>query len=206
MQRILVANPKGGSGKTTVSTNLAGYFATRGHRVGIADFDRQQSSLDWLSRRSDKLAKIEGSNGRKDDDEPDVDWLIMDSPGGLHGDKLEECIKKADWIIVPTQPSAFDLGVTQEFLELLRAEKAIRKQRTFLGVIGMRADMHTNAGQRLSTFMQESELTQLGCLRNAQVYATVAETGSSVFDLRPSLVKRDLQQWAPVLHWLTTSD
>ncbi len=51
MKHILIANSKGGSGKTTLATNLAGYFASLGKRVMLNDLDRQQSSAQWLARR-----------------------------------------------------------------------------------------------------------------------------------------------------------
>lgn len=207
MRTILIANPKGGSGKTTVATNLAGYFATRGRRVVLSDLDRQQSALAWLQRRPGKLPLIRGVNGRKDSQpDPGAEWTIVDSPAGLHGDRLAEAIKLADWIIVPMQPSAFDIDATRGFLELLRAEKAVRKERVKVAVVGMRVDVRTRASAALQRFLLESGFAIPTSLRDAQVYALAAEQGASLFDIRPSLVARDLQQWAPLLHWLSGTE
>jgi len=52
MRHIMVLNAKGGSGKTTIAINLASYLATKGFKVGLADFDPQGSSLAWLEQRS----------------------------------------------------------------------------------------------------------------------------------------------------------
>jgi len=203
MRTVLVANPKGGSGKTTLATNLAGYFATRGRRVVLADLDRQQSSLQWLARRPYKLPLIQGLDARKKaDPAKNTEWRVLDSPAGMHGDKLSAAIKRADWVIVPILPSVFDIGAAGDFLEVLREEKAIRKQHAFVAMVGMRVDPRTHSAATLAKFLQEAGFPVLANLRDAQVYALAAEKGASLFDIRPSLVTRDLQQWAPLLHWL----
>ncbi len=206
MRTVLIANPKGGSGKTTVATNLAGYFATRGRRVVLADLDRQQSAMEWLQRRPYRLPLIRPADEKKYRQEKSAEWMIIDSPAGLRGDKLTEAIKAADWVIVPVQPSAFDIGATRDFLEVLREEKAIRKQKTFVAMAGIRVDARTRTAANLQAFMESTGLPILTYLREAQVYRLAAEQGASLFDIRPSQVARDLQQWSPLLHWLVNSD
>jgi len=207
MRTVLVANPKGGSGKTTLATNLAGYFANRNRHVVLSDMDRQQSSLGWLERRPDNLPLIHGLNGRgKNSDSLSADWTIIDSPAGLHGEKLSEAVKRADWVVVPMQSSTFDIGATQDFLQILREEKAVRKERTFVAMVGMRIDSRTKAAANLQAYLEESDFPVMGHLRNAQIYVQAAEQGASLFDMRPSLAARDVQQWAPLLHWLVNAD
>jgi chromosome partitioning protein len=201
VRTVLVANPKGGSGKTTLATNLAGYFATRGRRVILSDLDRQQSALGWLNRRPHKLPLIHGVDGRKDKHgDPGAEWTVIDSPAGLHDEKLTEAVKRAEWVIVPIQPSAFDIGATRDFLEELREEKAVRKERVSVAMVGMRVAVSLNK------VLQPVGCPGLTCLRDAQIYAMAAEQGASLFDIRASLVTRDLQQWAPLLHWLYASN
>lgn len=202
MRSVLIANPKGGSGKTTLATNLAGYFASRGRRVVLSDIDRQQSSLQWLQRRPFKLPLIHGHDPSEKKHPVDPEWLITDSPAGLRKDKLSDAVSQADVVIVPIQPSAFDIGATRNFLELLVEEKSIRKQKTFVGMIGMRVDSRTRSAAGLSEFMKLTGFPVLTTLRNAQIYALTAEQGVSLFDIRPSQVVNDLQQWAPLLHWI----
>jgi cellulose biosynthesis protein BcsQ len=60
MRHILILNSKGGCGKSTIATSLAGYFASEGRRVGLADYDPQESSLAWLNNRPEKREKIIG--------------------------------------------------------------------------------------------------------------------------------------------------
>lgn len=203
MRNVLIANPKGGSGKTTLATNLAGYFATRGRRVVLSDLDRQQSALQWLARRPHKLPLIQGRDGRREEDnDPGAEWQVSDSPAGMHGERLSRAVRRADWILVPIQPSAFDIGATRDFLEALHEEKTVRKERAFVALVGMRVDARTRAAAALDDFLSGTGLPVLTCLRHAQVYTLAAEQGASLFDIRPSLVTRDLQQWAPLLRWL----
>ncbi|HEY8118127.1 MAG TPA: ParA family protein [Methylophilaceae bacterium] len=207
MSTVLIANPKGGSGKTTLATNLAGYFASRGRHVVLSDMDRQRSSLAWLERRPHKLPLIHGLDGRgKHADSLSADWTIIDSSAGLHGEKLSEAVKRADWVIVPMQASTFDIGATQDFLQILREEKAVRKERTFVAMVGMRIDSRTKAAANLQAYLEDGDFPVMGNLRDAQIYVQAAEQGASLFDLRPSLVARDIQQWAPLLHWLVNAD
>lgn len=207
MSTVLIANPKGGSGKTTLATNLAGYFATRGRHVVLSDMDRQHSASDWLARRPESLPLIHGLDGRgKHADSLSADWTIIDSPAGLHGDKLSEAVKRADLVVVPIQPSAFDMNVTQDFLTILREEKAIRKERTFVAMVGMRVDSRTLSAAKLQEFLEQADFPVMTNLRDGQIYMQAAEQGRSLFDMRPSLVNRDLQQWAPLLHWLSHSE
>lgn len=201
MKNILVANPKGGSGKTTLATNLAGYFATLGQQVILSDLDRQQSSTHWLQRRPASVPLIESHHSKKSSHST-ADWLIADSPGGFRDEKLSEAVKQADCVIVPIQPSAFDIGATQEFLNLLMEEKAVRKQKTFVALVGMRVNSRTNSAAKLIEFMDQTNFPVLTSLRNAQVYVTAAEQGLTVFDMRPSLVTQDLEQWAPLVNWI----
>lgn len=206
MKNILVANPKGGSGKTTIATNLAGYFATQGHKVMLSDLDRQQSATYWLNRRPENYPAIIGQTAKEksasEKHSNKVHWIISDSPGGFRDEKLSDAVKQADCIIVPVQPSAFDIGATQDFLDVLNAEKAIRKNKTFVALVGMRVNYRTNAAAKLAEYMEQTNLPVLTYLRNAQVYVTAAEQGLSLFDMRPSLVAQDIEQWQPMLDWI----
>lgn len=200
MKEILIANTKGGCGKTTLATNLAGYFANLGHHVAFTDLDRQQSATDWLARRPASAAPIHLTNHKSPDKK--ADWHIVDSPGGFKDEKLFSAIKSADCILVPIQPSAFDMGATEDFLNLIIEEKAIRKQKTFVGLVGMRVNSRANAALKLSSFMAQANFPVLTSLRNAQCYVSAAELGISVFEMRPSHVAQDIVQWQPLIDWV----
>jgi len=208
MKTFLVANPKGGSGKTSLATNLAGYFANRGRHVVLSDLDRQASSLSWLERRSEKNTPFIHSLNARDGNLKSLSAQIniIDSPAGLRGDKLTEAVKAADWVIVPMQSSMFDVDATRNFLSVLQEEKAVRKGRTFVAMVGMRVDGRTKAAQQLEDYLAESGFPVVGFLRNAQVYVRAAEEGLSIFDMPPSRVTRDLQQWSSLLQWMRVND
>jgi len=199
MRVILVANPKGGSGKTTLSTNLAGYLASTGKRVAILDLDRQKSATHWLAMRDMALPDIELM---REGQSEDSDWLVIDSPAGLHGKSLVRALKLAHKVLVPIAPSLFDIRASQEFLAALHEEKAVRKGHAFVGVIGMRVDPRTRAGVTLEGFMEQQELPVLTCLRNTQHYVNAAFEGKSLFDLPHHLVERELEQWQGLTDWL----
>lgn len=201
MKHILVANAKGGSGKTTLATNLAGYLASTNAKVMLTDLDRQQSATQWLKRRPTEAAPIHTAHevGKH---AQDLDWVVTDSPAGLRDEKLADAVKDADVVIVPIQPSAFDIGAAADFLDVLMQEKAVRKNKTFVGLVGSRVNSRTHAAAGLAEFMGDTGFPVLAYLRNSQVYTTAAEQGLSIFELRPSLVAQDIEQWSVLLDWI----
>lgn len=204
MKSILVANPKGGAGKSTLATNLAGYFARCGHGVMLGDTDRQQSSHDWLALRSRLLPPI--STWQVDRDRPvrppqGTTHAVLDTPAGLHGKNLERVLKVVHRVIVPVQPSLFDILATRSFLEKLLEEKMVRKQQTFVAVVGMRVDARTRAAAELERFLAQYDLPVLAYLRDTQRYVQAAAHGMTLFDLTPSRVEQDMVQWQPIIDW-----
>lgn len=201
MKRILVANAKGGSGKTTLATNLAGYLATTHAKIMLTDLDRQQSATQWLKRRpADAPVILTPQHTGKQADA--LDWVVTDSPAGLRDEKLADAVKDADVVIVPIQPSAFDIDAAADFLEVLMQEKAVRKNKTFVALVGSRVNSRTHAAVGLAEFMGDTGFPVLAYLRNSQVYTTAAEQGLSIFELRPSLVAQDIEQWSVLLEWI----
>jgi chromosome partitioning protein len=201
MKVILIANPKGGSGKTTLSTNIAGYLASRGHRVVILDLDRQKSAKQWLTNRPFELPIIDlfQSGEAK---QIAADWLVIDSPAGLHGKNLESALKLAHKIVVPIAPSLFDIQASLEFLKILGKEKSVRKGKLFIGLVGMRMSPNTRAANMLEHFIEGLDLPVLAYLRETQVYVNAAFEGKTLFDLPPSVAERELEQWDYLLNWL----
>ncbi len=205
MRSILVANPKGGSGKTTVSTNLAGLFASRKYRTVLADMDKQQSAARWLLRRPLELPRIVAWNAdtdKKDIKAYDPHWVIIDSPAGVHGEKLADLVRRCELVVVPVAPSAFDMEATLAFLSELRKEKPIRKGESQVAVVGNRVDARTVAASELEAFLKSLDLPILSHLRDAQIYVHCARDGHSLFDVAPSRAEPDLEQWRPIQRWL----
>lgn len=199
MRVVLVANPKGGSGKTTLSVNLAGYLAAQGKRVALLDLDPQKSATQWLATRGEDLPTIDlirdgQKNGR--------DWLVIDSPAGLHGKSFTRALKLAHKVVVPVAPSLFDIRASQEFLAALQEEKAVRKTPSLVGVVAMRVDVRTRAGVTLQQFMAQQHLPVLTFIRDTQHYVNAAFEGKTLSDLPSHQVERDLESWRAIGHWL----
>ena len=206
MKSILIINPKGGAGKTTLATNLAGALANVGDQdVKLWDLDRQHSALDWLALRPADRPPIRAMNEARPDDRSssgDSGWLILDAPAGIHGKMLDRALKVAHKVIVPIQPSVFDMAATGNFMQDLLKEKSVRKHKTFVGMVGMRVDPRTRAASTLGAFLHQFDLPIVTWLRDTQVYANAAFNGLSIFDLPASVSGRDIEQWHPLLAWV----
>jgi chromosome partitioning protein len=203
MPVVVVANPKGGVGKSTLATNIAGWFASRGHKVMLGDADRQQSSRLWLGLRPPGLPSISPWELDKDQiarPPKGVTHVVLDTPAGLHDKAFEKVLKVADKVVVPLQPSIFDIYATRAFLdEMAQYRKLSHLQ---VGIVGMRVDARTIAAEHLQEFTKTLGLPVLGYLRPTQNYIHLAARGVTLFDVAPSKVERDLEQWQGICRWL----
>ena len=202
MPVVVVANPKGGVGKSTLSTNVAGYFASRGHKVMLGDADRQQSSRLWLGLRpatarpiqpwevgEDRIAKLPKGTTH----------VVLDTPAGLKGARMKDVLQHADKVLVPLQPSVFDIFATRDFLDEIKqhAHKGMQ-----VGIVGMCVDARTLSADKLKAFVESLGLPVLAYLRDTQNYIHLAAHGLTLFDVAPSRVEKDLEQWQGLCRWL----
>jgi chromosome partitioning protein len=203
MPVIVVANPKGGVGKTTLSTNVAGYYAARGQAVMLGDVDRQQSARTWLGLRPAGLPRIETWDIAHDDTvrpPRGTTHVVLDTPAGMHGKRLDEVMKLADKVIIPLQPSIFDIHATHQFVRDLLAHK--RSDKVKFGIVGMRTREGTIATDQLRSFLDSVKLPMLGFLRDTQNYVHLAAHGLTLWDVGSMRFERDLEQWKPILRWI----
>ena len=170
----------------------------------LGDIDRQQSAREWLKLRSPALPRIATW-----DIEPDrparppkgTTHVVLDTPAGLHGKKLAQVLKLATRVIVPLQPSIFDILATRQFLDLLLEEKEIRRHQAFVAIVAMRVDARTLAAAELERFLGDTGLPVVAHLRDTQNYVQAAAHGMSIFELPASRAEKDVEQWQPLLDW-----
>jgi chromosome partitioning protein len=205
MPVVAIVNPKGGVGKTTLATNLAGYFAATKHSTMLGDFDEQQSARHWLKLRPSGVAPIQTWDIQGDMARPPkgVSHIVLDTPAALKGKRLADIVKVANKILVPLTPSMFDVMATQQFLEALRAEFSSNRQfESTVGIVGMRVDTRTKAAEQLGRFVGQLNLPVAGYVRDTQNYVHLAAHGLTLFDVPTQRVDKDLETWAPILAWL----
>ena len=204
MPVIVVANPKGGVGKSTLATNVAGALAKAGHAVMLGDVDRQQSSRQWLATRPVQLPLIRSWDvGPHDIARPPkgTTHVVLDTPAGLHGKRLDAVLRIAQKMLIPLQPSLFDIQATHAFLAALRAHP--RAADLELGLVGMRVREHTLANDQLHQYLATLNVPVIAWLRDTQNYVQLAARGLTLWDVAPSRVDRDLEQWNPLKEWIS---
>ena len=205
MQTIVVANPKGGSGKTTVATNVAGWLAGKRQRVGLADEDPQRSASEWLVRRPalfPKVVALPADGGKKACKDAELQWRVVDTAAGLHGEALRDAVHEADVMLVPLAPSVFDMAATAHFLESIAHYKAVKEGKLALGLVAMRVDPRTISAGELDDFLKHLDFPLVAHLRDTQVYVHCARDGATVFDLPRSRAEQDWEQWKPLTRWV----
>lgn len=203
MSVTVIANPKGGVGKSTLATNVAGFLARHGHSVMLGDADRQQSSGTWLALRPPAARPIATWDASSTDvlrPPRGTTHVVLDTPAGLHGRQLKEVVRRADKLLIPLQPSIFDIYATRAFLDELQERR--KAAALDIGVVGMRVDERTLAADKLREFVTSLGLPVLGYLRETQNYIHLAAQGLTLFDVQPSRVARDLAQWQGICSWL----
>ena len=200
MPVIVVANPKGGVGKSTVATNLAGALASAGKAVMLGDVDRQQSAKQWLQLRPATLPVIRGWDveGERIVRPPKgTTHVVLDTPAGLHDEKLQQVLAMADRVLVPLQPSLFDIQATHAFVQEVKALHPKAK----IAVVGNRVKETTISAEHLRHFLDTLGVPVLAMLRDTQLYVQLAARGATLWDVAPNRTERDLAQWEPVVKW-----
>ena len=203
MPVIVVANPKGGVGKSTLATNVAGCLAAAGHAVMLGDVDRQQSARQWLALRPPQAAPIRGWDVDHEQivrPPKGMTHVVLDTPAGLHGKRLDAVLRIADKVLIPLQPSLFDIQATHHFVQELRQHR--RAGEITLGLVGMRIREHTISNEQLHHYLATLPVPVVAWLRDTQNYVHLAARGLTLWDVAPSRVERDLEQWAPLAAWI----
>jgi chromosome partitioning protein len=211
MKKIVVLNPKGGSGKTTIATNLAAYYATQGLEPTLMDMDRQGSSMHWLSKRFADLPVIHGIAAFENPARVTKSWqmrirpesrrIIVDTPAAIDPQLLPEITRGAQAILIPVVPSDIDIYAATNLIRNLLLVARIRRSDGRIGVLANRVKSNTLIYQSLMRFLRNLRIPIVGVLRDSQVYVRCAEQGIGIHELQPHQVRKDLDQWKSILSW-----
>src|SRR5688572_21260087 len=212
MQRIVVLNPKGGSGKTTLAINLAAYFAGRGDQTLLIDRDPQGSSTRWLRKRKPPQAAINGIATFERDSRTTLTWqmrvpngtqkIVVDTPAAVDPRSLPEFVRDANKILVPVLPSDIDLHAASRCIADLLLVAKIRREENRIGVIANRVRKNTLIYQSLMRFLETLNIPVVTTIRDSQNYVRAAEMGVGIHEMKPYLVREDLGHWEQLLNWI----
>lgn len=212
MKRIVVMNPKGGSGKTTIAINLASYFASRQHTPVLMDFDPQGSSLRWVKKRQPTQAPIHVIAAFEKDARttrafqlrvPDNSThVIVDTPAAVESRAMPDITKDADKILVPVLPSDIDIHACSRCIRDLLLVAKIRREDNRIGVIANRIRRNTLTYQTLIRFLQTLGIPIVATIRDSQNYVRAAELGIGVHEMKSYVAAEDVEQWEPLVEWL----
>jgi len=212
LNKIVILNPKGGCGKSTLATNLAASYAQRGPAPAVMDFDPQGSTIGWLDRRPDDLPAIHGIAAFKNSMTATRSWqlrvpedtvnLLVDSPASVNHDDLRELTRDSTSIIVPVLPSSMDIHAASRCIaDLLLVAKVDRRDRK-LAVVANRTRKNTKSFGTLMRFLDSLGIPIIAVLRDSQNFVHAAELGLGLCEMQPSRVKPDVEQIEKIVDWL----
>ncbi len=210
MRSILVLNPKGGCGKSTLAANIAGYFAQNGKRVALADCDPQGSCNDWLSIRPSSAAPIYQASIEADKLKVSrkTDFLVIDTPAATHGKKLAKFARFGHCMVIPMLPSPIDMLAIERFINELFSLRKLINRKIKLVMVANRVREDTLAAAKLDNYLEKMKLPTghklpyITVLRASQNYIKAAEKGLSIFEFAPAKTLYDREQWQPLVRWL----
>ena len=214
MRRILITNAKGGCGKSTLATNLASVYATKGYHTALFDHDEQRSSLRWLRQRETTdypmIHGVDASRNRVQNVTrtwqlrvPDnTERVIIDTPAGLKGGELIQQLHGVDDILIPVLPSPIDIHATADFIRDLLLVGKVRERRIRLGIVANRVRINTVSFRTLERFLRNLDIPVVARLRDTQNYTHAAEQGCGIHEIKSSSKKLDMPQWLALTDWI----
>jgi chromosome partitioning protein len=215
-RKIVILNPKGGSGKTTIATNLAAYFASQGKATTLLDHDSQGSSTRWLNKRPEENSHIHGIAMYKSHSgvtrsfaqriPNETQRVVVDTPASFDKHELLGFIKNADKIIVPVLPSDIDIHAATRTIGDLLLSANIDRRDNRLGVVANRVRKNTIVFRSLMRFLGSLDIPVAGILRDTQNYIHAAQAGVGLHEMNRASLDKDLVQWKQLIQWLEPAE
>jgi len=204
MRRIMVMNAKGGCGKTTLATNIAGHYAAKGQDVILVDFDPQGCSMDWLSKRGKDRPAIRGIHARDPGRHlpENADLMVFDAPARVHAGELSQLLKITETVVLPVLPSPIDIDAANAFLKELQSSPPYKNKKVKVGLVANRVRDNTGMSYELDSFLDKKRLPYVAYLREAMNYIRAFMRGLAVSELPPYLAKKDWAQQKMLFDWL----
>ena len=211
MFRVAIVNSKGGSGKTTLATNLASYYCTQGLKTALIDYDSQGSSTFWATRRHQDCQSIQSIAAHKQSlrvtkswylkPEPSTERVVIDSPSGLDLLQFRQTLVECDAVIVPVLPSSIDIHAVAHFIADLLMHNKLKYEQKRIAVVANRVRRNTLGYRKLEGFLNDLGIPFVTVLRDTQEYVKASENGLGIFELpKPNPI--DIKSWQPLLSWL----
>lgn len=210
--RVLIVNPKGGCGKTTVATNLATIYAHRGLAATLFDLDPQGSSGEWLARRDANLPPVTVVEAHRQTSGGitrtfqlrlplDAERIITDTPAGVDASKLGDLMRRSRVVLVPVLPSAIDMRAAAVFLGTLLKLRHQRQLRTPIAVVANRVRKNTLMFRKLITFLAKANVPLIATFHDMQAYVHATDIGQGVLELG-GRAAQDAGQWSTLVRWI----
>lgn len=204
MRTIMVINAKGGSGKSTIATNLASYYASTANKVSLVDYDPQGSCLAWLRVRPTNRPKIQGVDGSRNTVNPGrgTGYMIMDAPASVHGKALNNLIRHAHTFIIPVLPSPIDMRAAADYIKEIRDSNLVSARKGKICLIANRGRDNTKVFWQLDKFLDHLREPYVAALSDSMHYVRAADKGLGIFEMAPSATELIRAEWQPLIDWL----
>ena len=212
MQRVILLNPKGGSGKTTIATNLSCCFATEYGPTTLLDYDAQGSSTRWLNVRPSLLPEIHGIAAFENPAGITRSFhmripmgtrrVVIDTPAGVRANEFRQLVRPTDSIIIPVLASHIDIDAAARFIEQLRSLPSVRDGYTRVAVVANRVRARTLILRELEDFLRRVSFPFIARFRESRQYLRAAEQGLGIHELPVNEGAHDCTHWTPLLDWL----